>query len=226
MRAEWNSFDEFNRYKNIFSGLRTIPDCYYILSKLEVDTKTREIILSIIEEKKRNTDKNLDMKTMIEIVNELDSYKYREDVYAQIPHFMTKTNNLAQIRTFTRIANSKPLRPEYMSMSKLKYKYHNLVTKKCPHCNHECKAAKFTEYVICGYQHNGGYDWEGCGKDWCFKCGKILCKSWDSNMLFIEENRVHNGICCARHAEINEKKYPDDYCQCKNLFVNRSIMTE
>ena len=41
------------------------------------------------------------------------------------------------------------------------------------------------EYVICGYiNSNKGYDWNGCGKDWCAKCNKMLCKSWDLNQLW------------------------------------------
>ena len=52
-----------------------------------------------------------------------------------------------------------------------------------------------TDYAICGYNEetNEGYDWNGCGCDWCFKCGKILCKKWQANDLFILTNTYNLG---------------------------------
>lgn len=213
-------YDFYNKYKHIMSGMRTIEDCYLIMEKSNLTIINKKILLSMIEGKK--IEKCIDYILMKEIVRDLYNYKYREEAYAQIPLIMNKTNNLAQIKTFTRIANSKPLKPPFISIREINTNVSN-ISKPCPHCSHICTAPKFSEYIICGFGNNG-YDWEGCGKDWCFKCGKILCKSWENDMLFIEENRCHNMECCKHHAHSNNKTYPDDYCQCNNDYVKRNTV--
>ena len=75
-------------------------------------------------------------------------------------------------------------------------------------------------YVICGYGTKG-FDWQGCGFDWCFQCGKKLCKCWNVNHLYNLKNRFHNSKCCRSHALKTGGLYPDDYCQCRNKFVRR-----
>lgn len=219
--TEYNSF--FIKYKHILSGLRTIEDCFYILEKFDLPIDKKNILLSLINGKK--SEKSIDYLLMKEIIKDLNNYKYREEAYAHLPQFLNKTNNLAQIKTFTRIANSKPLKPQYISVKEIRNTAQLNVYKSCPHCDHVCCAPKFTEYIICGFGDNG-FDWEGCGKDWCFKCGKILCKSWDNDMLFIEENRYHDMECCKLHSNNNNKIYPEDYCQCSNSFIKRNIIIE
>ena len=88
------------------------------------------------------------------------------------------------------------------------------ISKKCPHCFHILNMPATTQYVICGY-HNStyGYDWNGCGRDWCFHCNKMLCKRWETNNLHLQMNRHHDDECCLIHAQENNYKYPDDYCQ-------------
>lgn len=223
---QYNDF--FNKYKYVIAGLRTVEDCFLMLEKLNFVQNKKNIFLGLIEGKRESKicDKNIDYILMREIIRDLNNYKYREEAYAHIPQIMIKTNNLAQIKTFTRIANSKPLKPQHISVKELKNNSQSNVFKLCPHCGHSCQAPKFTEYIICGYRDNGGYDWEGCGKDWCFKCGKILCKSWDNDMLFIEENRSHDMECCKQHSVANNKKYPEEYCQCSNQFIKRNIIIE
>ncbi|ARF09199.1 hypothetical protein Catovirus_2_148 [Catovirus CTV1] len=217
---EYNTF--FNKYKHVLSGLRTVEDCFLILEKSSFPTEQRKLLLGLIHGKK--SEKSIDYVLMSEIINDLNSYKYREEVYAHLPQFMTKTNNLAQIKTFTRIANSKPLKPVCVSVKEIKNAPIPNVLKPCPHCGHMCSAPKFSEYIICGFGDHS-YDWEGCGKDWCFKCGKVLCKSWNNDMLFIEENRFHDMECCKRHSISSKKLYPEEYCQCNNNFVKRNVVS-
>ena len=55
----------------------------------------------------------------------------------------------------------------------------SLYRAKCPHCMHVNIINERTTYSICGYNDIMiGYDWEGCGRDWCVTCGKKLCKKW------------------------------------------------
>lgn len=211
-------YEFYTKYVNLFDSLRTVEDCYLFIKKLNiVDNDKKQLLLGIIDGK--NNEISFDFKTMENIIMRLNKYKWREDILENIPEIMNKTNNLAQISTFTRIANMKDIKPVDIPERKI-IKRDLLETKKCPHCDHICKESILTEYVICGYGVYG-FDWNGCGKDWCFKCGKILCKSWEHDMLFIEENRIHDNQCCKKHAMATNKDYLDDYCHCSNNFVRR-----
>jgi hypothetical protein len=98
----------------------------------------------------------------------------------------------------------------------------NVLVKYCPHCSEKYISSESTTHVICGYNdsHNG-YNWTGCQKDWCFTCGKKLCKSWNENKLYLEPNRIHNSECCKQHAINNGESY-NNYCHCNNKYVNRN----
>lgn len=210
-----------SKYKHMISGFRTIEDCYLILEKCIFDESDKLILLHLINCKR--TEKCFNYITMKSILKELNEIKYKEDVYEYVSSVINKTENIAQIKTITRIMNGKPSRPyrdNYINDSEISDYIDRKIEKKCPHCCHINIAPTSTEYIICGYGENG-YDWEGCGKDWCFKCGKILCRSWDVDMLFIEENRLHNGECCKHHSNINNKKYPEDYCHCSSSHIKK-----
>ena len=69
----------------------------------------------------------------------------------------------------------------------------------CPHCNNKNYGSIGSPYMICGYTPRG-FDWKGCGKDWCFRCEKLLCKKWEINSLHFELNRIHTDECCSKHA--------------------------
>lgn len=91
----------------------------------------------------------------------------------------------------------------------------NHITKHCPHCDNSCKGTIETAYIICGYDdHLNGFNWKGCGRDWCFVCGKKLCKQWNENELYTDEQRNHNKECCKRIAKKNNENYEENYCQC------------
>ena len=89
-----------------------------------------------------------------------------------------------------------------------------IINKTCPHCNINLSLSKDCLYVICGYT-NENYEWLGCGRDWCGKCNKMLCKSWDKDNLDIIENRNHNDKCCKEYAKEN-KLNEDLFCNCVN----------
>jgi hypothetical protein len=224
---EYNEF--YHKYKYMISGLRTTEDCYLMLEKLEsiIDKSKKSLLISLFDGKRM--EQCIDYYMMIEIIKNLNSCKYKEEIYADFPKLFKMTTNLSQIKTFNRIAKSKPPRPMHEMMAG-NYKIYKprgeFVKKICPHCSHLCSASKFTEYIICGYSEIGGFNWIGCGKDWCFKCGKILCKSFRHDVLWVEEYRYHDGECCKIHAKQNAKNYPEDYCQCNNEFVKRGIIME
>jgi hypothetical protein len=92
--------------------------------------------------------------------------------------------------------------------------------KKCPHCGAINKAPLGTSYIVCGVDTMGKKSinefnlTDTCLNDWCFQCGKKLCKHWFKVELYNVQNRKHNGECCRQHAKKNGFIYPDDYCQC------------
>lgn len=210
---------QYNKLKYNVLGSKTKEDAYNILDKYKLDMKCHNLMVSLINSKKY--DHALDNLTMKKNIIDIANLKYKEDAYEFISHIMLQTSDIAQIKTFTRIADMKPNRPQYISIKELRQRNkENNITKKCPHCGYKCSMSKTTVYVVCGYG-DSGYDWEGCGKDWCFRCGKMLCKNWEQDHLYLPTNRFHDSKCCKRHSIIFGHKYPEDYCRCSNAFILR-----
>ena len=159
-----------------------------------------------------------------ETIVDISLLKYKEDVIDLIDNICDgRTINEVQKRAFLRMSKMKIMKPFVIFDKPDIDKKSELERKNCPHCGNLCIAPHDSEYIICGYSDSQkGYDFHGCGKDWCFKCGKILCKVWDRDTLFLELHRFHNNNCCEDHAEKYNKKYPEDYCQCINQYVNRN----
>lgn len=211
-------------FKYILAGCRTQEDAKYFADiYISRYPEIKNIIFSIINGKRY--DNILDFKTIQSVLNTTNSFQYRDDIEELIQLNISKTIDNIQKTTFEKILNAKL--PKFLSKEKITNSIQSVkqtITKQCPHCNHDHIDNHDTIYVICGYQNSRiGYDHIGCGKDWCFQCNKILCKSWIDNELFLKINRIHNDICCKKHAEDSHKNYPDDYCICTNDYVNRSI---
>ena len=213
---------QYNKLKYNIIGSKTKEDAYLLLEKYKLDTNCNNLMISLINGKKY--DHALDNVTMKKHINEIESCKYKENAYELISQTLLQTSDIAQVRTFTRIADLKPCRPQYISMNEVRLNNKaTTITKKCPHCSYKCSSSKNTVYIVCGYGDTG-YDWEGCGKDWCFKCAKILCKTWEHDQLYLPTNRFHDAKCCKKHAMSYGHKYPEDYCRCNNVFVFRDSL--
>jgi len=177
------------KYKPIMRSLYTLSDQDYFCKKI-IDEETT------IKASEKDAIHHLlfslrsDIKKDIGIV---DMYNMNN---------LRKTDDDAQFKTLLRLSK----------ITKEKNILLDLITKKCPHCGSLFNGTSDTKYVICGY-NEGGYDWLGCKKDWCFKCGKKLCKSWDDDILYEERNRIHNKDCCLRFA-IEHKIDVCEMCQC------------
>lgn len=214
--------NKYKEFKYILSGCRTILDAYYFAELyIKKNPDMKNYIYSLVNGKRYES--IMDFRTMRLTVEVIDNCQYNEDASNIIDIYSKKTTDGTQKRTLNRISKNKPCKPEQQKKDiACKNIKEQLIVKKCPHCNHQCIGTCLTEYVICGYtdSHNG-YDWKGCGKDWCFKCGKLLCKSWETDKLFLNMNRYHDGTCCNNHASDYNKIYPNDYCDCININVNR-----
>lgn len=142
-------------------------------------------------------------------LSELNETIFHENVTDIIDQLKEDNMNTAQINTLNRIYNKNKFKYQH----KLK---HNRIKKNCPHCNREYIGNEDDYYAICGYSpHNNpkGYDHFGCQRDWCFRCGKKLCKNFQVDELFIHNNRIHNKKCCSQRAKLFGMNY-NDFCQC------------
>jgi hypothetical protein len=221
-------------FNNILNGCKTMIDAFFFAEKIiKLNQSYKDLLIGMIHNKKY--DKIMDMRTISHTLNELNNVQYREDIDDYINKNMKNNIDTNQLNTFLRFGRNKMVKVHNLSKDKQykltfqnnifnkKQKFtddtnynnsSNLITKHCPHCKIICKIPINSEYAICGYLNdNKGYDWDGCGKDWCPKCDKILCKSWDKDKLFVSFNRVHNNICCKEYAEKNMMDY-NDFCKC------------
>lgn len=228
-----NIIDEY-KYKelcHILSGCRTILDAHnFVEIYTKKNPEMKKIAYSLTHGKRYES--VLDFKSIkntIESINECNN----KDIANNIVNSCDKNTDFIQKKCLSRIVKNKASKPmnQIIKNNSALTNYENLskksINKKCPHCNHICIGNIDTTYVICGYPVLGNkpYDYVGCCRDWCFKCEKILCKSWDKDELCLTMNRFHDKECCKKHSLENKlnKKYPDDYCQCKNSYVNRFI---
>jgi len=230
----------YNRFKNVLSGCRTIIDAFKFANQfIKKYPGSKDIIYTMIRSKKY--DNILDFKSIKGELEQLNLNIYREDVDEKINIIFKTCNEQEQIqkKSLMRISKIKPIKPqkrdkiiEYVLNDNIRNEMKFTLIKSCPHCGEECIADKDTDYIICGFQNtHKGFDWSGCGKDWCYKCEKMLCKEWRRDQLFVESNRIHDTKCCLEYANLlNEKykdiimlgkTYPDDYCQCINKNVKR-----
>lgn len=222
----------YTKYKNILSGSKTREDAFYILDYLTptLTKDQRDIIYSYICGK--HYDMILSNQKMVEVLQEISTYKFRDDAKNYADGILKKTTDPVQINSINRLINTKPYKTitvyptsveDDSDIQENKYKSDNNIIKQCPYCNHKyvCYAEDDASYIMCGYM-GSEYDWEGCGNDWCFRCGKKLCKNWEENQLFVPEHRIHDGKCCKKHASLYGNKYPEDYCMCETEHVNRN----
>jgi hypothetical protein len=221
-------------FNNILSGCRTMIDSFYFAEKfIQINSSYKDLLIGMIHNKKY--DKILDMRTLAHTLNELKKVVYREEVDEFIDKNTKNNIDTIQLNTFLKMGRNKIVKSHlskdksykitHLSIFKKKDDIinSNLITKHCPHCNIITKVPNDSEYVICGYSNNNkGYDWDGCGKDWCPKCDKLLCKSWDKDKLFVNFNRIHNSTCCKEYAEKNLLDY-NNFCHCTTLYVKRDM---
>lgn len=213
---------KYNEFSHILSGCRTIIDSYYFAELyIKKNPEMKNLIYSMINGKRY--DNILDSVSMINLLEAINNCKYKEDANELMKTCNSDDN--VQKKTLLRLIKNKPLKPIDVMLKEESIVPipENIETKsaKCPHCKHVCVTDIGTKYIICGYvDKKTGYDWKGCGKDWCFECGKMLCKSWDGDQLFLEMNRHHDDQCCKLHAEEHHRDYLD-YCHCTNTNVVR-----
>lgn len=226
-----NIIDE-NKYieiKNVLNGCNNIDNAKLLFDIYMISNpETKKIIDATIYGK--NYNEQYSYKEFSEIMKKIRSYKYKENCIKFINElYPFKNTNELQLKTLYSIIENKETKKKEKNEElfkdiclQKKDKKENKNSKSCPHCGEEYYGDEYTTYVICGYKdtHNG-YNWTGCQKDWCYKCGKKLCKSWNEDKLYLEPNRIHNFDCCVKYANSIEDTY-NNYCVCNNKYVNRN----
>jgi hypothetical protein len=201
----------FTKLKHIIDGCDSMLDAMPLCNTYVYDNpQLRNLITSYMSgHSYRDT---IDIKEKQGLLNDIHKCPSKEEAQRTMAKTINKSNDDVYKKTIERMINRKHY---------LKYDTHNrevnTIAKKCPHCSYILMLPDTVDYVICGYHSNRGYDWAGCGRDWCFQCGKKLCKNWETDELNLTHNRFHDDICCQKHAKDNNAKYPDEYCHCTNM---------
>lgn len=157
--------------------------------------------------------KRMELDKLIIYIKVLEVIYYYDDAEQILKDIVEHTDDIAQINTLKKIIKNKPIKQQKESSIVV-------ISRSCPHCGQKTYGNDNVPYIVCGYNIKG-FDWKGCGRDWCFKCGKKLCKNWNINSLFNKLNRYHDSKCCKKHAIKMGFAYPDEFCMCQNEIVNR-----
>lgn len=197
--------EEYELIKKMITGCKTKMDAINLGNELKLIHN--KIFLNIINSYEFNND-YADNKNFMHLLDECNKCDYIEDIKFLLMNYDKKIDDI-QLKTIDYIINSK------------EHKLTNttFIEKHCPHCNNKVLRDVRTTYIVCGYPSDNTFS--GCGRDWCFKCGKKLCKKWESDQLYIETNQFHDGECCKTYAEQNSLNY-EDFCKCTNTNVDRT----
>lgn len=223
-----NLCDEDSRYYNIYKTLIKSVKSYSdvkMLTEIYTNKIKNKTLIKIMD----NSIDSYGSKTIIgiedffDIISSLNEYIYRDDARDFVQTIFKRTSDNIQRSLIIRIIGFLPPKMQKITMKDFnnKLKEENTMVRCCPHCQKMTQALKSTTYVVCGY-NSKGYDWEGCQKDWCFRCGKKLCKNWYENDLCNEQNRYHDNNCCNEYASKNKDSY-ENYCDCDKMHINHRI---
>jgi len=171
---------------------------------------------------KKKTYNNIGINKFIYHMNKLNDFNYRDDAREYLKNLLNTSLNKIQKKCILRIIDQKKINLDSLSNDSSNEPTYK-IKKYCPHCNKKTHLPENTTYVICGYNNKRMDNNNKCGKDWCFRCGKKLCKSWFLNDLFTPQNRFHTNNCCFQYAQSSEEEYCDKYCQCNSIYVNHNI---
>lgn len=207
---------KYDMYKKIFSGARNVDDINFLRELCpEQDKKIIDIVISPI------THQKIGYVQMSKIIDSLNKIEYIEECEQYIKNIYKSNITRENKNTKSILTLNSDVISNIISSKKHDDRYIEIFTedKKCPHCGEINTAPIGTSYIVCGVDTFGKIPIcdKKCMNDWCFLCGKKLCKNWYNDNLYVYKNRSHNDICCRIHARDNGFKYPDEYCQCMRL---------
>lgn len=214
----------YNRFLKLIKAVRSSQDVKFI-----TDIYTSKIdnpdLIEIMDSVSTFGNPNiLGVEEFIDVIESLEKFIYRDDAREFVQMIFKRTDDFVQRSTIIRLMGYKPPKMQRITMKQFNEKKDkkNNINKMCPHCQKITEGTPETTYIICGYSDKG-YDWDGCQKDWCFRCGKKLCKNFFKDSLFNENNRFHTNLCCKLHAYKNKENYNKQYCTCDKIYINHRV---
>lgn len=87
--------------------------------------------------------------------------------------------------------------------------------KQCPWCERWCLKDSNCNYIFaCGLDEKGKFHiGKGCGKSWCFECGKKYCGIYfdaDTGKKSLQAKDMHDMNCCF---DESQEKTQKEYCE-------------
>lgn len=83
--------------------------------------------------------------------------------------------------------------------------------KQCPWCSRWCLKDNACSYIFaCGLDDKAFHKESGCGRSWCWDCGKKYCSLYYDPVTGVKcpDARDQHGECCARESGFKQ----EDYC--------------
>ncbi len=119
---EFINNEEYNRdyikIKEFIDGTINYDDAVSLYNMIEMTDSQKNLYMNILKNKKYS--QTLDMSTLISTIELINNLEYREDAYERINEILKQTTDINQIKTLTRVANTKPLRPVLISLGKIR----------------------------------------------------------------------------------------------------------
>lgn len=217
---------QYKRYKILSSVVTSKTDIKQLID-IYASKITNKSLICILDNDLHSYKNNysIGVDEFMNMLDKLGSYTYRDDARGLVEKIFKRTCDIIQRNSVIRIIGRKPPRSNIIDMKTTKSKHRgetDFMEKNCPHCGKREKYQSSSTYIICGY-NDKGFDWIGCGHDWCFRCGKKLCKTWADNELFVKNNRFHSERCCRIAAHRNTESYSKLYCKCSKIYINHRI---
>ena len=83
--------------------------------------------------------------------------------------------------------------------------------KMCPWCSRWALKDSNCNYIFsCGLGESGFVVGAGCGRSWCWHCGKKLCGLYcdpNTGKLCPDRKEHHDASCCTREAGFSKEEY-------------------
>lgn len=215
----------YNIFLNFSKALNNISDIKHLFDVYSGKVKNKMLIKIMESMVRKKAILSIGFEDFVDILELINKCSYRDDAKNMVIETLKRTADISQRNSLIRIFNSKPIRPHIVSMKEFRDSTKSsdeMIEKPCPHCGKKKTLDKDATYAICGYDRNG-FDWDGCQHDWCFRCGKKLCKSWHIDQLFNSNNRYHNERCCKSYAYKQGQHYKEYYCQCSKVYVDHKL---
>lgn len=218
---------QYKRYKILSSVVTSKADIKQLIDIYASKMSNKSLICILDNDLySHRNDYTIGVDEFMNMLDKLGSYSYRDDARNLVEKIFRRTCDTIQRNSVIRIISRKPPRSNIITMKEVNSRNAcdtDLMEKHCPHCGKREKyQSSAPTYIICGY-YDKGFDWVGCGRDWCFRCGKKLCKVWADNELFVKNNRFHNERCCKIAAHKNNESYNKLYCKCSKIYINHRI---